>query len=73
MTRRAPRHLIIDDIASIQRKPTAGPLVQPAEAIAIALSMLPAKSTGQLCTPDCVAVRLILNSIRLAGWSHTPT
>ncbi len=62
------RVLAIDHVSLNLRKPTAGPLVQPDEAIAIALSMLPAKSTGQLCTPDCPAVRHVLLAIKMAGW-----
>ncbi len=49
----------------------AGPLVEPAEAVAIALSMLP-RSTGQLCSPNGPAVRLVLQSLKLAGWKIEP-
>lgn len=66
------RTLIIDQIAATLRKPCAGPLVEPAEAIAIALSLLPSKSTGHLCSPDSLAVRLILQSLKVAGWKHEP-
>lgn len=62
----------IDLTPLILRKPRAGPLVDPAEAVAIALSMLPAKSTGQLCSPESPAVRHVLLSIRLAGWKIEP-
>jgi hypothetical protein len=71
MTARIPhraRRLLIDDAALAFRKPRAGPLVEPSEAIAIALSMLPAKSTGTLCSPDSPAVRHVLLSLKLAGY-----
>ena len=66
------RELMIDRIALSLRKPSAGPLVEPAEAVAIALSILPAKSTGRLCSPDSLAVRHILHSLKLAGWKFEP-
>lgn len=66
-----PRHLIIDDLALILRKPRASPLVEPAEVIAIALSMVPS-STGHICSPESPAVRLILQSLKLAGWKIEP-
>jgi len=62
------RKINIDMAALIQRKPSAGPLVEPAEAVAIALSMVPAKSTGHICSPESPAVRLVLQSLKLAGW-----
>jgi hypothetical protein len=34
--------------------------------------MLPAKSTGQLCTPDCAAVRHVLLALKMAGWKIEP-
>jgi hypothetical protein len=64
--------LTIDPVAIDARKPRAGPLVEPGEAIAIALSMLPAKSTGRICSPESPAVRLVLQSIKLAGWKIEP-
>ena len=63
----------LDLSALISRKPTAGPLVTPAEAVAIAISMLPPKSMGQLCSPESPAVRHVLLAIKLAGWEHTPS
>lgn len=73
MTRRKPsaattkRRLVIDELALSMRKPRAGPLIDPEEAIAIALSMLPS-STGFICSPDAPAVRLIMHSLKSAGW-----
>jgi hypothetical protein len=64
--------LAIDQSALAARKPSAGPLVDPGEAIAIALSMLPPKSTGRICSPQSPAVRLVLQSIKLAGWKIEP-
>jgi len=73
MKKNRPRPpLVIDLLATTLRKPTARPLVEPAEAVAIALSMLPAKSTGQLCTPDCAAVRHVLLALQMAGWKLEP-
>lgn len=66
------RTLVIDQLALNMRKPSAAPLVEPAEAVAIALSMLPSKSTGHICSPESAAVRLILQSLKLAGWKFEP-
>lgn len=68
----AKRRALLDLAPLVLRKPRAGPLVDPAEAVAIALSMLPAKSTGQLCSPESPAVRHVLLAIKLAGWKHEP-
>jgi hypothetical protein len=70
---RKAKTLMIDLLALELRKPCAGPLVTPSEAVAIALSMLPAKSTGHICSPDSVAVRLILQALKRAGWKIEPS
>ena len=61
------RQFLIDQVATILRKPTAKPLVTPAEAIAIALSTVRWKPGG-LLDPDGVIVHLVLKAIRQAGW-----
>ena len=61
------RRLIIDDLAKLQRKPSAGPLVEPCEAIAIGLSMVPSMGK-RLLSPDGPEVRAALLAVKLAGW-----
>ncbi len=46
--------------------------VPPARAIAVALSVLPAKSTGRLTSETGAAVRTILLALHLAGWKIEP-
>jgi hypothetical protein len=46
-------------------------MVTPAEAIAIALSMVP-KCGGKIMSPDSAAVRLVLKAIKEAGWKLEP-
>jgi hypothetical protein len=65
----APR--TIDQAAVDARKPSAGPLVEPAEAIAIALSVTEWKPGG-LIDPDGVIVATVLKAIRDAGWKIEP-
>jgi hypothetical protein len=47
------------------------PLVAPAEAIAIGLSMVPSMGK-RLLSPDGVEVRQVLLSLKLAGWKIEP-
>lgn len=61
----------VDQIAATDGSPRPAPLIEPAEAIAIALSMLP-RSSDRLCGPDSEEVTLVLQSIRLAGWTFAP-
>lgn len=49
------------------RKPTAGPLVEPAEAIAISLSMTQ-PGPARLVSPDGPMVRNVLLALKLAGY-----
>lgn len=70
-TSAAERRLVIDQLALIQRKPTAGPLVTPAEVIAIALSMI-RWTPGRLHGPDDKVVQLILRGLQEAGWKIEP-
>jgi hypothetical protein len=64
-------HLTIDRRAIASRKPRAGPLVEPKEAIAIALSIVRYKP-GDLLDPDGRVVRLVLKAIEQAGWKIEP-
>jgi hypothetical protein len=68
----APRRLLIDDAALALRKPRVGPLVDPAEAVAIALSMLPSMGKHRLFSPDGPEARTILLALKLAGWKQEP-
>lgn len=64
-------HLTIDRAAIDARKPRAGPLVTPAEAIAIALSIVRYKP-GDLLDPDGRIVQFVLRALREAGWKIEP-
>lgn len=64
--------LTIDRSAIDARKPRAGPLVEPAEAIAIALSTV-RWTPGKLHGPDDTVVQLILKAIKDSGWKIEPS
>lgn len=64
-------HLTIDQAAVDARKPSAGPLVEPAEAIAIALSLV-RWTPGRLHGPEDRVVTLIVQAIQKAGWKFEP-
>lgn len=66
-----PDTLAIDQAAVDARKPSAGPLVDPAEAIAIALNMV-RWTPGNLHGPEDRVVTLILRSIKESGWKIEP-
>jgi hypothetical protein len=66
-----PARLTIDQAAVDARKPSAGPLVEPKEAIAIALSIVRWKP-GDLQDPDGRVVQLVLKAVRDAGWEFVP-
>ncbi|MBR1198848.1 hypothetical protein JQ574_22890 [Bradyrhizobium sp. AUGA SZCCT0158] len=61
----------IDQAAIDARKPRAGPLVDPAEAIAIALSVA-RWAPGGLQDPNGTVVQLVLKSVHDAGWKIEP-
>lgn len=69
MTARTPaqRHLIIDDLAQVLRKPSAAPTVTPAELIAITLSTT-MWVPGRLLGPDDEVVVSILQMLEQGGW-----
>jgi hypothetical protein len=64
--------LAVDLMSLNSRKPRAGPLVEPAEAIAIALSIVRWKP-GDLLDPEGHVVALVLKSIHDAGWKFDPS
>jgi hypothetical protein len=66
-----PDALAIDQAAVDARKPTARPLVEPAEAIAIALSLV-RWTPGRLHAPDDRVVSFVLKAINDAGWKFEP-
>ena len=68
---RTDRQLTIDRLALQLRKPSAGPLVTPAEAIAIALSIV-RWSPGVLQDPEGRTVQLVLKALKEAGWKIEP-
>lgn len=47
------------------------PAIEPAEAIAIALSIV-RWTPGKMQSPDGIAVRLILKSLKDCGWKFEP-
>lgn len=68
MTR--PRTLDRDAIAA--RKPRAGPLLDPSEVIAAALTTVEWKPERKFVDPSDVVVKTILDGLRMAGWKIEP-
>ncbi len=68
----ATRQIVIDQLATILRKPTASPLLEPGEAIACALSMIPYRWSGRLLDESSLPVRLTLQAIHDAGYKIVP-
>lgn len=55
------------------RKPRAGPLLEPGEVIALSLNGIPHEWwRGLPLSEDSIAVREILNGLKLAGWKIEP-
>jgi hypothetical protein len=71
MTKKPRKQLVIDDLAATLRRPSARPLVDPAEAIAIGLSMVQPGS-ARLVSPDGAPVRMVQLALKLAGWKIEP-
>jgi len=65
------RRLVLDHLALSLRKPSAGPLITPAEVIAISLSMV-RWVPGKMHDPEDKVVRLILHGLEQAGWKLEP-
>lgn len=63
--------MFVDPPATLQRKPTAGPTVTPAECIAMALTAADWKPGG-IIDPDGIVVQSAMRLIDQAGWEFTP-
>jgi len=70
MTRRQ-HHYIIDDLATVLRKPTAAPTLRPAEIIAAVLTVTQWKP-GRFIDPDDIVVQQIEHSLKANGWKFEP-
>jgi hypothetical protein len=67
-----PRRLLIDELSLTSlRKPSARPLVEPAEAVAVALSIAQ-PGPARLVSPEGPMVRTVLLAIKLAGYKIEP-
>ncbi|MGJ4893755.1 hypothetical protein ACQR2B_06715 [Bradyrhizobium oligotrophicum] len=72
MSRRsAIRQYLIDDLATILRKPTAEPTVLPSEIIAMVLTVTQ-WTPGRIVSPDDLVVEQILSSLKQGGFTITP-
>jgi hypothetical protein len=58
----------IDPIPIESRKPRAGPLIEPEEAIMIALQSIPAEWWGRVIRPDSLPVQAVLQAIERTGY-----
>jgi hypothetical protein len=68
---RLPRS--IDRMPLEARKPRAGPLLDPDEAIALSLNGVPFEWWKHMpLSENSVPVREILNGLRIAGWKIVP-
>src|SRR4051794_24430274 len=65
------RHFVIDNLATILRKPTPGPTVLPSEIIAMVLTTTQWKP-GRMISPDDLVVEQIISSLKQMGWSIEP-
>lgn len=68
----AERRLVIDQLATILRKPTAAPTITPAEIIAVTLSTTQ-WVPGRLRDPDDLVVVSIIEMLAQGGYSIVPT
>lgn len=68
---RPMRRLVIDQLATILRKPTAGPLVTPEEVIAVALSAF-VPGPADLISPTGRGVRIIMLLLKKMGYKIVP-
>lgn len=64
--------LSVDLMPLSSRKPRAGPLLDPDEVIACALSMVPYRWSGQLLSERSVPVLAVLEGLHRAGWKIVP-
>lgn len=63
---------VFDRIESLQRKPTAAPLLEPEEAIAMAISLF-VPGPAELISSKGRGVFLIMRALRQSGYSIVPT
>lgn len=54
------------------RKPRAGPLLDPDEVIAAALSMVPYRWSGRLLSTESLPVRAVQDALHKAGYKIVP-
>jgi hypothetical protein len=59
---------IIDRMPLQSRKPRAGPLLEPDEVIACALSMVPYRWSGRMLSENSLPVRAVLQALEMAGY-----
>ncbi|WP_316234638.1 hypothetical protein [Bradyrhizobium sp. SZCCHNR1020] len=65
------RRYIIDDVGAVLRKPTAAPILEPAEIIAIVLTATQ-WTPGRKIEPDDLVVEQMLHSLKQHGWKFEP-
>jgi hypothetical protein len=66
-----PHGLFVDPPAALLRKPTAAPIIMPAECIALALTAAQ-WSAGRIMDPNGDVVQLVLKSLRHEGYKIVP-
>lgn len=69
---RGRRQLLIDRLAGELLKHVDGPLLEPERAIAVTLSIIPARWSGRRVSEDSLPVRLILHAIKSSGYDIVP-
>lgn len=71
MPKKQPKRIIIDELTTLMRKPSAAPLIRPKEAISVALS-LAQPGPARMISPDGPMVHMVLLSLKLAGYKIEP-
>ncbi|WP_257164663.1 hypothetical protein [Bradyrhizobium sp. SRS-191] len=67
MRRRSERHYLIDDVATVLRKPTAGPTLEPGEIIAIVLTTA-RWQPGRIIEAGHPLIGSVLDALNESGW-----
>lgn len=62
----------IDQMPREAREPSVGPILEPGEVIAIALSMIPYKWSGRALTDKSIPVTHVLDALKRGGWKIVP-
>lgn len=70
MTEKLP--VIVDRMPLEVRKPRAGPLLDPDEVIALALSSVPYRWSGRALSETSQPVQEVLTALHLAGYKIVP-